>query len=192
MKIVLSCEHFDNKLPTEYAGLFGTNRSIQTSHRAYDIGAALLFRSFLPLSDHHFTYAYSRLLIEPNRSLHHPKLFSEFSKSLALDQRSALIENYYKPYRLEVESCIRNVIEGSETVLHLSVHSFTPDFEGQDRRAEIGLLYDPSRGVEKAFAKRFKKAIASLAPNLNVRFNYPYLGKADGFTTYLRRSFPEA
>jgi len=23
-----------------------------------------------------------------------------------------------------------------------------------------------------------------------VRFNYPYLGKADGFTTYLRKQFP--
>ena len=28
-------------------------------------------------------------------------------------------------------------------------------------------------------------------PELKIRFNYPYLGKADGFTTYLRKIFPE-
>ena len=28
-------------------------------------------------------------------------------------------------------------------------------------------------------------------PELSVRFNYPYLGKADGFPTYLRKLFPD-
>ncbi|NQV53165.1 MAG: N-formylglutamate amidohydrolase [Flavobacteriales bacterium] len=192
MKLVLSCEHFDNKLPKQFAGLFGTNPSIQASHRAYDIGAALLFGSLTPLSDHHFTYAYSRLLIEPNRSLHHPRLFSEFSKTLSLDQKSELIEKFYKPYRNQVEACIGKVIESSDSVLHLSVHSFSPDLNGEDRNAEIGLLYDPSRSSEKEFARRFKRAIMTLAPHLKVRYNYPYLGKADGFTTHLRKSFPNA
>ena len=28
-------------------------------------------------------------------------------------------------------------------------------------------------------------------PKFKVRFNSPYLGKADGFTTYLRKKFPD-
>ena len=37
----------------------------------------------------------------------------------------------------------------------------------------------------------FKSEIQSKNSNLNVRFNYPYLGKADGFITFLRKKFPQ-
>ncbi len=191
MKLVLSCEHFDNKLPNRFEDLFGTDKTIRTSHRAYDIGAALLFESLIPLSDHHFSYAYSRLLIEPNRSLHHPRLFSEYSRNFGSDEKKELIEKYYTPYRHRVEDCISQIIETSNSVVHLSIHSFTAHFNREERNAEIGILYDPSRDSEKEFARRFKRAIMRSAPTMKVRYNYPYLGKADGFTTHLRKSFPK-
>ena len=75
-------------------------------------------------------------------------------------------------------------------MVHLSSHSFTPELDGVVRTADIGLLYDPGRRGEALLCARWRAALGRRAPGLNVRRNYPYIGKADGFTTYLRRRFP--
>ena len=75
-------------------------------------------------------------------------------------------------------------------MLHLSIHSFTPTLNGENRNAEIGILYDPKQAEEKSFAATWKEQLQLNLPEYNVRFNYPYLGTADGFTTYLRKKFP--
>jgi hypothetical protein len=52
-------------------------------------------------------------------------------------------------------------------------------------------LYDSRNRQEKEFSYLLKKEILTLNDAINVRYNYPYLGKADGFTSYLRKQFPE-
>jgi hypothetical protein len=52
-------------------------------------------------------------------------------------------------------------------------------------------LFDSRRSSEKIFSKTFKDDLVKENPKYHVRFNYPYLGKADGFTTYLRKQFPD-
>ena len=190
MILLLSCEHFGNKIPEEFAYLFAPDRGVLQTHRAYDLGAESLFKELIPLSKKHFHYPYSRLFIELNRSLHHPKLFSEFTKPLTKEKKEVLANSYYLPYRNKVEMEIAQLIKQHGEVLHLSVHSFTPVLNGKIRNAHIGLLYDPKRSSEKVFAKQFKIEIQKENPQLHVRFNYPYLGTADGFTTYLRKQFP--
>jgi len=76
-------------------------------------------------------------------------------------------------------------------VLHLSVHSFTPAIDGRVRNADVGLLYDPARTAERRVCQQLQRALQSAHPELRVRRNYPYRGTADGFTTYLRRLFPD-
>jgi predicted N-formylglutamate amidohydrolase len=75
-------------------------------------------------------------------------------------------------------------------VIHLSIHSFTPLLNGHLRNCDIGLLYDSSKQAEKEFCKTFKTLMLQQRSDLNIRYNYPYLGKADGFTTYLRKRYP--
>jgi predicted N-formylglutamate amidohydrolase len=58
------------------------------------------------------------------------------------------------------------------------------------RNADIGLLYDPARRGEAELCRRWQARLRASAPELKVRRNYPYAGKSDGFTTYLRRRFP--
>ncbi|TXC85144.1 N-formylglutamate amidohydrolase [Luteibaculum oceani] len=187
MNLIISCEHYSNELPHEFSNLFAQNEKVAETHRAYDIGAKLIFSGLQKLAFASFYYPYSRLLIEVNRSLHHPKLFSEFSKKLDKQTRKNLINSYYLPYRNKVEkACWGQIVEGKE-FLHLSVHSFTPVLGNEIRNADIGLLYDPKNPIEREFAKKFKESIRAIDPNLKVRFNYPYLGTADGFTTYLRK-----
>jgi len=92
-------------------------------------------------------------------------------------------------YRNKVEDSIRNYIKEGYEVLHISVHSFTPILNSIERNCDIGLLYEPSNLNEKEFSHEFRKKILEQNSLLNVRYNYPYLGKMDGFTTYLRKQF---
>ena len=90
----------------------------------------------------------------------------------------------------EVEHKIAEFIKSNQQVLHLSIHSFTPNLNGDERIGDIGLLYDSRKKKEREFCKKLKDKFLQQNPNLKVRFNYPYLGKADGFTTFLRKQFP--
>lgn len=189
MRLILTCEHAGNGVPKEYRHLFTGARKILDSHRGYDPGALDLFKELRKIAFFDKFHTVSRLLVEPNRSLHHPQLFSEFSRDLTEPEKAKLLEKFYFPYRDSVEEEIRETISGEEEVLHLSVHTFTPVLAGQVRNADIGLLYDPKRAGEKEFCTAFKKAIGDQDPDLQVRFNYPYRGTADGFTTFLRIKF---
>lgn len=77
-------------------------------------------------------------------------------------------------------------------VVHVAVHSFTPEIDGEVRNAEIGLLYDSRRRSEAAFCRRWAGSLHRLDRGLRVRRNYPYRGSADGLTTWLRRRHPQS
>lgn len=189
MKLLLTCEHGGNSIPEAYKNYFNQPEVLET-HRAYDLGALELFNYLKPLANSYFYSETSRLLVELNRSLSHNQLFSEFSKKLAKANKTKILEQYYFPYRTAVENNIAKLIASQEQVLHFSIHSFTPELSGEIRNCDIGLLFDSRNRKEKEFCKKLKTAILIQSPNLNVRYNYPYLGKADGFTSYLRKQFP--
>jgi len=131
----------------------------------------------------------SRLLVDLNRSLHHPRIFAPAVRAAPAAVRRGIVENYYVPFRNEAESLIRETIAGGRRAVHLSCHSFTPILDGIERNADIGLLYHPAHHQEADFCKRWQYSIKTLAPTLKVRRNYPYAGKNDGFTRYLRLCF---
>ncbi len=191
MKLVLTCEHGGNQISKKYSSFFIDNQEVLNTHKGFDLGALDMFNTLKQLSDYSNFSETSRLLIELNRSLHHRNLFSEYSKPLSESEKSILVNNYYLPYRNEVEKAIKDFIEMKEHVLHISVHTFTPIISNIERNCDIGLLYNSSNSAEKSFCKQMKSEIKRLNPNLEIRYNYPYLGKADGFTTYLRKQFSE-
>jgi predicted N-formylglutamate amidohydrolase len=190
VRFVLTCEHGGNDIPETYKKRFPNDKVLKT-HRGYDIGALDLFQYLKPLSDVSFYSTTSRLFVELNRSLHHKMLFSELTKNLSKIEKDNIIKDYYLPYRFRVEDKIRNYVNRSEEVLHLSIHSFTPQLNGKTRNCDIGLLYDSQQNKEQEFCKNLKSILLKHNPNINVRFNYPYLGKSDGFTTFLRKQFPK-
>lgn len=188
MTWLLTCEHYSNHVPGEYKGLFSQAADVLNSHRGYDINVAPVFHDLEHVFDASFFYPHTRLLIEPNRSLHHRHLFSAFSLQLPREEKLGLISKHYQPYRKEVEAFINKNLE--KTVFHISVHTFTPVLGNEQRKSEIGLLFDPKRASEKSMAEAWKQELKRVNPSLKVRFNYPYRGSADGFTTYLRKCFP--
>lgn len=190
MKLILTCEHASNLLPPQYDSLFKNEKNRLKTHEGYDIGAFEVYKSLQHLADFSWHYPWSRLLIEVNRSLHHPKLFSSISKNLDKAEKNRLIIDYYQTYRNQIQKKIKETINKGETVLHLSIHSFTPVLNGKIRNADFGILYDSRRKAEKEWAENFKNELSSQFNDFKIRMNYPYLGKADGFTTSLRKIFP--
>ena len=191
-KLIVTCEHGGNQIPAEFQACFLGNQSILATHRGLDIGALSAFEEMKKIADFSLYSETSRLLIELNRSLHHKNLFSEFTKNLSEQEKERIIAQYYLPYRNAVEDKIRSFASKNHTVIHISVHSFTPELNGEIRNTDIGLLFDSRRKTERGFCEKWKTNFSSISKDLRVRYNYPYLGKADGFTTYLRKQFKEA
>ncbi|WP_242918843.1 N-formylglutamate amidohydrolase [Pontibacter liquoris] len=191
LKLLLTCEHGGNRIPPEYISLFQGAEEVLASHRGYDIGALSLFKELQPLASASYFSENSRLLVELNRSLHHPHLFSAYTKPLPEQEKTAILNAFYFPYRRQVEQAVQEMVQNGDQVLHLSVHTFTPVLNGVERQTDIGLLYDPARKMEQAICKVFKEHFPLEPEKLQIRFNYPYLGKSDGLTTYLRGRFSE-
>ena len=191
MKFVLTCEHATNRVPRSYEQLFSGHKNILNTHRGFDPGAYDLFKFLKAFADFSQHQRVSRLLVETNRSIGHPVLFSEFSKNLSSEEKQIILKRYYYPYIESITKVIAELVAEGEEVLHLSIHSFTPILNDEERKCDIGILYDPSRIPEKNFAIQFRNEFQEKFPEYLVRFNYPYLGKADGFPTNLRKKFPK-
>ncbi|MHA6280585.1 N-formylglutamate amidohydrolase [Salinimicrobium sp. CAU 1759] len=191
MKLILTCEHAGNEIPEDYRDFFSRAQEVLETHRGFDPGARDLFQELSSLAVFNQDYMISRLVVEPNRSLWHPQLFSGYTAPLPEAQKREILEEFYLPYREYVESRINNLIQEGKVILHISVHSFTPVLKGEVRDADIGLLFDPAKKSESSFCQTFRERILQQDKGLNVRFNYPYFGIDDGFTTYLRQKFPE-
>jgi predicted N-formylglutamate amidohydrolase len=188
--LLFSCEHGGNQVPPPWTRLFRGQESLLETHRGYDIGIAPLARRLADQLQAPLHLAeVSRLLVELNRSLGHPALFSEFSRTLAPDELWALLQQHYHPYRDAVIRDIEQALKQRRRVCHISLHSFTPQLHGQVRNADIGLLYDPQHHREKAFCRSWQKNIEQKGEGWRVRRNYPYRGTADSLVTNLRRRF---
>lgn len=180
--LILSCEHGGNRLPARFQNLF--SKRFLSTHRGYDPGALALARDFAaatgaPL----FCSTLSRLLVERNRPLGHPQVFS---RNLPPEVREKLLREYYFPYWRGIERAVRRA---SRRVLHISFHSFTPKLRGERRTTDVGLLFDPAREPEAAFCRRWRHAIQSNNPRLRVRYNEPYAGTHPSMVDSLRKKF---
>ncbi len=168
--------------------MFRGARAALSSHRGWDAGARAVARRLAVAFDVPLlATATSRLLVDHNRSPGHPALWSTCSQALTAAERSRVLDRYYWPHREAVTERIAATIGHGRRAVHVAVHSFTPVLDGQVRRADVGLLYDPARPGEPVFARRWQAALSGAAPGLRVRRNYPYRGCADGLTTWLRR-----
>ena len=173
-----------------YAILFAAHRAALDSHRGWDPGALTLARALAKTLDAPLIFSQtSRLLVDLNRSEHHPKVFSTMTRGLPSDARNRILDDHYRPYRAEVEAAGDAIIDAGARIVHISAHSFTPVLDGETRRADIGLLYDPRRTREAALCNRWIASLGAALPDIVVRRNYPYRGDADGLTTALRRRY---
>lgn len=206
MKLMLTCEHASNRLPAAFKKFVPVD--VQETHRTYDIGALKVFRKLVNFAKPEFSCEgkFSRLFVDLNRTITNKSAFSEYygalearDKPLA-EKAKAAATAYWKEYRENVEKFVAKNIGASKkgaknngkegaAIVHLGIHSFTPALNGKVRNADIGILYDPKRPQERAYANVIRGEIKRLYPHMKVRFNYPYKGSSDGLTTSLRKKF---
>lgn len=190
MNLIITCEHAGNQVPDCYKDLFSNFKDVLESHRGYDPGALEIAR-FLAAecSAPLFVCEITRLLIEPNRSINSHELYSTYSQKLFETDHDTILRQYYFPHRNGVEEVIS---KASKPVLHLSIHTFTPVLDGKARTVDLGILFDPDRKSETKFCKELLDRLEQNLPYLNIKFNEPYEGTDDGFTTYLRTKFNDS
>ena len=189
---VITCEHGGREVPSAYQDLFSGHQAVLDSHSGWDPGALALARRMagaLGVPLHAATT--TRLLVELNRSIGHPHLFSEFTRGLPPTQRQKIVQHHYRPHRDAVEGTVARHIAAGYRVIHIASHSFTPVLEGVKRQADVAWLYDPRRAGEKALAAVWMGEFRQRVPALQTRRNYPYRGRDDGLTALLRKRFPD-
>src|SRR4030095_15732591 len=189
--LVITCEHGGNRIPKLYRDLFHAHHALLDSHHGCDPGALIMARALARLFAAPLVAStVSRLLVDLNRSVGHPRLHSEAIRKAPAEVRQRILKRYYQPYRAQAERFVRQAIADHGLVIHLSSHSFTPELNNKVRDADIGRLYDPPRRGEVDLCERWKASLEAWAPDLAVRRNYPYAGKGDGLTAWFRRRLP--
>jgi predicted N-formylglutamate amidohydrolase len=187
---IITCEHGGNRIPAPYRRLFRGQRALLDSHRGYDPGSLVMAKALAstwraPL----VASTTSRLVIDLNRSIGHPQLFSAVTRGAPAETRAQIVDEHYRPYRVQVERLVGQAVSRGHRVIHISSHSFTAELDGKVRGADVGLLYHPGRRGEVDVCARWKESLAAFGPELRVRRNYPYAGKGDGLTSHLRLHF---
>ncbi len=189
--ILLSCEHASNQVPPHLSAFFHGAQIALKTHRGFDLGAQEISQELEErLRCPCYYGGLSRLVVDLNRSEHHPKVFSQWTEGLNPVEKDYLLDSVHRPFRKLVLEAIQGLRASGQTVLHLSIHSFTPVLHGELRNNDLGFLYDPTRKAEQRLAIQWEKNVEAKG-HLRVRRNYPYRGISDGHVTDLRKRFKD-
>src|ERR1700721_1017896 len=118
---ITTCEQGGNRIPAPYRRLFQGQRTLLDSHRGYDPGSLVMAKALAracraPL----VASTVSRLLIDINRSIGHPQLFSAVTRAVPTETRAQIVARYYRPYRVQVEDLVGQAVSRGHRVLHIS------------------------------------------------------------------------
>lgn len=173
-RLVLTCEHASCAVPAEYDDL-GLKPEQLREHIGWDIGArelteAVARRCGAPA----VLGGISRLVIDCNRDLSDHDLIVTESDRIAVpgnrdvdrEERARRIREFYEPYHQAIDALLRP----RQKPLLLSLHSFTPVFNGRERRFDVGVLFDTCAGPAEELAQHLQQH------SLCVRHNEPYSG----------------
>jgi predicted N-formylglutamate amidohydrolase len=193
--LVVTAEHASRDVPSGID--LGVDETVLDSHVAWDPGArevAIALASALgaPL----FLGEYTRLVADLNRPPHSIEAVPARAFGVLVPGNASLSEQaiaerlsrHHAPYWRKVEGEVGARIGRGEDVLHISVHSFTPNLNGAPRTVELGVLFDPERPREQAVAEVMGAKLEQ--HGFDARPNEPYDGRSDALTTSLRGRWP--
>ncbi len=173
--LLLTCEHASNRVPPPRSWPEADER-LRNLHWAYDLGAAEVTRGLAERLNAVAVLArFTRLLVDPNRSPESENLFRDRADGEAVwlnvetdeAERQARIQSLYEPFHAAIDG----VMAGRPPGLLLSVHSFTPRYEGGDLRPmQLGVLFDFDREPALVLAAALAKT------GLVTALNAPYSG----------------
>ncbi len=186
---VFVCEHASNRIPTAFDHI-GISTCAQQSHSGWDIGALALSTALSnKLASPLVASTVSRLIYDCNRAPDSataivPRSETEDipgNQELSPTLRSFRVDTVYYPFSQALNDLLeKRQMQNIDTCL-VTVHSFTPIFQGQVRTVELGVLHDND--------SRFADLLLSIATKhttLVVERNQPY-GPSDDVTHTLQK-----
>jgi len=184
--VVLVCEHASAVFPDGLDDL-GLNAEARVSHAAWDLGASEIAHAMRAALNAPLVEAVvSRLIYDCNRPPQAETAVPTRSErfdipgnvGLSASARGARVAEVYYPFH----TTLSEVIDAQRIPPAIvTIHTFTPVYNGTVRDTEIGFLHD----TDPVLAERMV-TVASRHTNLDVVLNQPY-GMADGVTHTLAR-----
>jgi predicted N-formylglutamate amidohydrolase len=187
-RVVLVCEHASKVIPEAWGDL-GLEPAARGAHIAWDPGALAVARGLSKRLKAVLIHApVSRLVYDCNRAPDMAGAMPAQSEVFAIPGNTAItpqdrltrVEAIYLPWVEGLHGLIaRRIALGLRPVI-VTVHSFTPVYNGKPRRVEFGVIHD----ADAHFAVAVQSAATKLT-RLNVQLNAPY-SAADDVTHTLR------
>jgi predicted N-formylglutamate amidohydrolase len=186
--ILLVCEHASRHIPAEYGSL-GLGPEALTSHIAWDPGARDVALTLADRLDATLVAArVSRLIYDVNRPPESDTAIPEVSEAwripgnqnLSETERAARVERVYRPFRDTLAGVLDQRQADHRPVALVTIHSFTPVYNGQARQVQVGVLHDSDTRLADGFLTQ-----AGQTGSFDVRRNEPY-APTDGVTHTLR------
>ncbi|WP_341211127.1 N-formylglutamate amidohydrolase [uncultured Limimaricola sp.] len=183
-ELVLVCEHASPYIPASLNGL-GLAEADLLSHAAWDPGAfAVARRMSRSLDAVLVASGVSRLVYDCNRPPVAPDAMPTQSERIRVPGNAGLdaqaradrVRSYYEPFRAD----LARMLTTRRAPVIVTLHSFTPVFDGVRREVEIGVLHDSDARLADAML-----GVAAVQGRWNVQRNAPY-GPQDGVTHTLK------
>lgn len=204
MGYLVTCEHGSERVPNWLANYFCASQpdSPRVCTQGYDVGARQVARHFAArLGCVSVEAPYNPIVIDCNRPANHRHLFSSLARRIPQPDRERLIQETHTVHHDRIRTVIEHFQRRGEQTIHLAIHSFAPFEPGKNgvgtdqrcesaRRTDLGLLYDPSRQLERDLCAHWYESLFYRLPMLRVRRNYPMRGTREGLTQMLRREYP--
>ena len=177
--LVLTCDHASGFIPRALRNL-GLDEAQLARHIALDIGIAEVTRNLARRLDAPAVLAgFSRLVIDPNRSLDDPTLIAQISdgvvvpgnRGLSPEARQARVDAFFRPYHEAVERAIDALAARGTQPAIVFMHSFTPVMKGVERPWQIGVLWNNDPRLPQPFMAKVR------AQGFVVGDNQPYSGR---------------
>ena len=177
--VLLVCDHASNRFPRSL-GTMGLDYLDRVSHVALDIGASAVAEALADnLGATTVLCQYSRLIVDCNRNLIDESAFLNYgdgveipgNHSLQNHEKERRASEIYWPYHNAIKDQIVRLKKYGIDPVVISIHSFTPVINGEDRKWEIGVLWDKDSVTAEIFLTRLVEA------GYLVGDNEPYSGK---------------
>jgi len=183
-RLVLVCDHARNAVPPEIGDL-GLSPEDMARHIAWDVGArGVTVALARTLGCGAVLSTFSRLVIDPNRGEDDPTLVMRLydgsiipaNRSVGPREIARRLDAYHRPYHRAIDAALDAVIAAGEPPALVSIHSFTPQFQGRAWRPwQIGLLWDRDDRLIRPLMARL-----GAEPDLVIGDNEPYTGQLTG------------
>ncbi|HEX3399481.1 MAG TPA: N-formylglutamate amidohydrolase [Acetobacteraceae bacterium] len=149
-ELLFTADHAGRTIPRRL-GRLGLTEDDLVRHIAWDIGIASVTEHLSAVLDATAVLQhYSRLVIDCNRNPTVASAIPEISElteipgniGLSTEQRAMRQAEIFAPYHARIAEVLDARLAAGRRTVYVAMHSFTPEFKGESRAMQVGVLYN--------------------------------------------------